>query len=103
MSVKIIIERSADADKQGELLELLRELRARATLQPGYVSGETLLSVDRPGTHLIISTWHSLQDWKAWENHPQRLETLSKIERLLTSPSKTGVFVEPWAPLPEGV
>jgi heme-degrading monooxygenase HmoA len=103
MAVKIIIERSADADKQGELLELLRELRARATLQPGYVSGETLLSVDRPGTHLIISTWHSLQDWRTWESHPQRLEVLSKIERLLISPSRTGVFVEPWAALPEGV
>ena len=103
MAVKILMERTVAADKQDQLLELLKELRARAVLQPGYISGETLTSVDKPGMHLVISTWHSLRDWKAWENHPQRLEFLTKIERLLTEPSKTSIFIEPWASLPEGI
>lgn len=103
MTVKVIIERTVDADKQGQLLDLLRQLRVRAVLQPGYVSGETLTSVDRPGTHLVISTWHSLHDWRAWENHPDRREILTQIEALLANPSKTGVFIESWASLPEGV
>ncbi|RLC71503.1 MAG: antibiotic biosynthesis monooxygenase [Chloroflexi bacterium] len=103
MTVKIIIERTVEADKQGELLDLLKQLRSRAVLQPGYVSGETLTSVDKPGTHLVISTWHTLQDWKAWEKHPDRLKILEKIEALLTTPSKVGVFTESWALMPEGV
>lgn len=103
MTVKVIMERVVEADKQDQLLELLRQLRTRALLQPGYVSGETLTSVDRPGMHLVISTWHSLHAWKAWENHPERLEVLAKIEHLLTAPSKAGVFVESWASLPEGI
>jgi len=82
MTVRVIIERTVEADKQEELLELLKQLRARALLQQGYISGETLASVDRPGTHLVISTWHSLHDWKAWENNPERLEILTKIEAL---------------------
>lgn len=103
MTVKIIMERTVDPDQQGELLLLLRELRKRAITQPGYISGETLTSVDRPGAHLVISTWHSLQDWRAWENHPDRLEILTQLEALLTTPSRTGVFIEPWASLPEGI
>ncbi len=103
MTVRVIIERTADADKQGELLELLRELRAKALLQPGYVSGETLTSVDKPGTHVVISTWHSLQHWKAWENHPDRIKISSKVDALLTAPPRVGVFTESWALLPEGV
>ena len=104
MTVRVLIERTVDPGKrQEELLDLMRELRARALHQPGYVSGETLMSVDKPGMHLVISTWHSLKEWRAWENNPQRLEILSKIDRLLTAPPKTRVFTEPWVALPEGV
>ena len=84
-------------------LLLLKELRAHAIHQPGYIAGETLTSVDRSGMHLVISTWHSLQDWRAWENDPERLKISDKIQPLLTTPPKVGVFVEPWASLPEAI
>jgi len=103
MTVKIIIERTVNPDQQDELLLLLKELRAHAIHQPGYIAGETLTSVDRSGMHLVISTWHSLQDWRSWENNPERLKISAKIEPLLATPSKVGVFVEPWASLPEGI
>lgn len=103
MTVRILIERTVETDRQGELLELMKHLRAKALLQPGYISGESLLSVDKPGMHLVISTWHSLADWRAWENQPERLAIVAQIERLLTTPSKTNVFIEPWAKLPEAV
>ena len=103
MTVRVVIERTVEADKQVELLDLLKQLRVQAVLQPGYVSGETLTSVDKPGTHLVISTWHSLHDWKAWEGHPDRLKILNRVEALLTTPSRVGVFTETWAALPEGV
>jgi heme-degrading monooxygenase HmoA len=92
MAVKILIERSMNPDNQGVVAELLMDLRAMAVHQQGYVSGETLFSVDRPGTHLVISTWESLRDWKAWEKNPQRTEIVSRIEALLISPSKVSVF-----------
>ena len=103
MTVRVLIERTVEPDRQDELLDLMKRLRAKALLQPGYISGESLISVDKPATHLVISTWHSLQHWRAWENHPERLEIMAQIERLLTAPSKTTVFVEPWAALPETV
>lgn len=103
MTIKFILERSAKPGKKDELLELLRQLRAKAIHQPGYITGETLTSVDKPGTHIVISTWYSLSNWRAWENHPDRLELLPKIEALLTASPKVAVFMEPWASLPEGI
>ena len=104
MTVRVLIERTVEPGKpQEDLVYLMKQLRAKALLQPGYILGETLLSVDRPGTHLVISTWHSLKQWRAWENNPERLEILAKIEPMLTAPPKVNVFTEPWVTLPEGV
>jgi heme-degrading monooxygenase HmoA len=103
VAVKVIIERSVSPDNQAELAELLKELRARAIRQPGYISGETLFSVDRSGTHLVISTWESLRDWKAWENDPKRLELSGRIEVLLSAPSKSSVFATTPRSIAEGV
>jgi len=104
MTVRVLIERTVEPGKpQEDLLDLMKQLRAKALHQPGYVSGETLISVDRPGMHLVISTWHSLKEWRAWENNPERLEILAKIEPLLAASPKTSVFTEPWVALPEGV
>jgi antibiotic biosynthesis monooxygenase (ABM) superfamily enzyme len=94
MTVKIITERSVKPERQGELTLLLRQLRIRAIQQPGYISGETLFSVDNPGTEFVISTWNSLADWRTWESHPDRLEILKKIEPLLTHAQRIAVCTE---------
>ena len=103
MAVKVVIERSVSADNQAEVAELLMDLRASAIHQQGYVSGETLFAVDQPGTHLVISTWESLKDWKAWEANPKRRETTNKVEALLTSPSTTHAYATTPRSIAEGV
>ena len=103
MAVKVVIERSVSADNQGEMAELLKDLRAEAVRQQGYVTGETLFSVDRPGTHVVISTWENLRDWKAWEKDPERKKIVKKIEHLLASPSKVSVFATTPRSIAEGV
>ena len=103
MTVKIIIERTVNAENQGDVADLLKELRIRAIRQPGYMTGETLFSVDRPGTHLVISTWHSLREWQAWADNPHRKEITKKIENLLTAPPKVNVYTEMPRGLAEGV
>lgn len=94
MTVKIIMERSVKPGRQGDLLLLLRQLRIQAIQQPGYITGETLSSIDQPGTHFVISTWNSLADWRAWESNPERLEISKKIESLLTAPQRVSVCTE---------
>lgn len=83
MAVKIIINRKVAKDKEAELLPLLIQLRALATAQPGYISGETLRNMDDPEESLVISTWNSVENWKDWLSSRQRSEVQEKIDNLL--------------------
>jgi len=103
MAIKVIIERAVSPDNQGEVAELLKDLRAKATRQPGYISGETLFSVEHSGTHAAISSWESLRDWKAWEKNPERIAIVAKIENLLKAKSKVSIFATTPRSIAEGV
>jgi heme-degrading monooxygenase HmoA len=82
MAIKILIKRHLSADKIRELLPLIKKLRTLATNQPGYISGETLRSIENPGEYLVISTWLSLQDWRNWFENPDRLAVQQEIDAL---------------------
>lgn len=86
--VKVLIERHVKKGKEGYLIELLNKLRTDLVSQPGYVSGELLQSMEDEATVFALSTWLSPLDWKSWEGNPRRLEIESKIESLLTEPSR---------------
>ena len=62
----------------------------------GYISGETLRSLQDPNEYLVISTWNSLDDWRRWESDQERRdiqEIQSQIDRLLRAPALERVFV----------
>ncbi len=83
MSVKIVIKRKVPKDKEKELLPLIKELRILTTKQAGYISGETLDRVDKPGESLVISTWQTAEDWNNWVNSVERKTIQDKIDTLL--------------------
>jgi heme-degrading monooxygenase HmoA len=91
MALKVLIERHVKKGKEGELIELLNNLRTELIEQPGYVSGELLQSQDDKSTIFALSTWQSELDWQSWRGDPKRLELESRIEPLLTEPSKLTV------------
>lgn len=91
MALKILIERHVKKGQEGYLIELLNNLRTELLSQPGYVSGELLQSQEDKSTIFALSTWQSELDWKSWEGDPKRLELESRIESLLTKPSKLTV------------
>ena len=90
--VRVIIERHCQLDKGAELESLLVELRTKSMQQHGYVSGETLRSLDNPSLWLVISTWFDADLWKAWETMPERREIMRKIDPLLIAPEKVSIF-----------
>jgi len=88
--IKVIIERQA---KEAEhLLSLLREIRAAAMKQPGYISGETLVSTEDNSSFVVISTWQSLKDWKAWDKSEGRARLEKRIEQLLVKAPEVRVY-----------
>ena len=83
MSIKVLIKRTVPQEKSREMLNLFKEMRSLATVQDGYVSGETLKSSDRMDVYLVISTWESADDWENWLKSKERQEIQGKIDALL--------------------
>ena len=90
--IRVIIERRCHPERCAEMEQLLMELRTQATQKHGYISGETLHSIDDPSLWLVISTWVDIDSWKEWERSTERDEISLKVEPLLTSPEKVTVF-----------
>ena len=92
MSTKVLITRTVPREKSREMLQLFREMRLLATAQPGYISGETMKSNDRPDVFLVISTWESPEDWEKWLLSKDRQAIQEKIDSLLGGKTNYEMF-----------
>ena len=92
MAVKILIRRKIKPGKDAEFNEIVRELRSQAMHAAGFISGETLRSIDDPYVHLVISTWKSIDDWNTWHNSARRKELQKKVNKVLAEPSTKTAF-----------
>jgi heme-degrading monooxygenase HmoA len=92
MAVKILIKRDVPQDKAKAMIPLFRQMRASAATQPGYITGETLRSLEKPDEFLVISTWQSSDDWKNWLQSEERNTVQSKIDALLGGETKYDIF-----------
>ncbi len=88
MAVKILIHRKIKPGKEKELSEAVRALRFKAMVARGYISGETLRSIEDPSVHLVISTWKGIEDWNNWFNTPERKAFQQKVDAILEEPTK---------------
>ena len=94
MAVKILIKRSIGQGVAPVVRPLIIELRAHAMKQPGYISGETLKCIDRPGEYLVISTWQSLDDWNRWLKSRERKILEGKIDSITGKPTEYMTYVQ---------
>ena len=92
MAVKIFIKRSIPPDKAGKLTPLFQNLRSLAMNQPGYISGETLHSIDSPGEIVVISTWQTVNEWRSWVANKERLKIQGQIDMLLGKKTEYEVY-----------
>jgi heme-degrading monooxygenase HmoA len=83
MAVRVLIKRKVPQEKAKDMIQLFKQMRMQATDQDGYVSGETLKSLDVPDEFLVISTWQSPDAWQQWLNSRKRQEIQKKIDDLL--------------------
>jgi len=83
MPVKVIIKRKWKIEQPEELLPLLTEMRSQAQKQAGYISGETLRSLDDPGDFMVISEWETSDDWKKWSQSKERRDIQHKVDSLI--------------------
>ena len=101
MLVRVLIERHFKKEREAEGIEKILEMRKSATTHPGCVSGETLTDTGDPCTIIIVSTWHSLDDWSKWEASEEHQSLAASIEPMLDQPVLVRKFVNPWDALLE--
>ena len=92
MAIKVLIKRSVPQSKAKDMIPLFRQMRALATAQPGYISGETLRSMDNPEEYLVISTWQASEHWKNWLKSSQRQSIQGKVDVLLGGETEYEIF-----------
>ncbi|MFC1830324.1 antibiotic biosynthesis monooxygenase family protein, partial [Thermodesulfobacteriota bacterium] len=59
------------------------ELRSRAKEQPGYISSDTLRSLEDPEDFLVISKWETADDWNKWVHSRDRRDLQGKVDSLI--------------------
>ena len=92
MVVKVLIKRVVPEDTAKKMIPLFRQMRMLASNQSGYISGETLKSLDRLDSFLVISIWHSPEYWEKWLLNQERREIQDKIDALLGGRTEYEMF-----------
>lgn len=92
MAIRVLIEREIEPGNELKLHHALTQLRAEATRAKGYISGETLRSLDNPTRFLVISTWNSIEDWKNWENNADRKKYREGLRDMMRCTEKTHIY-----------
>ncbi|HEU19775.1 MAG TPA: antibiotic biosynthesis monooxygenase [Deltaproteobacteria bacterium] len=95
MAVKVFIRRKVSKEHEEQLFQLITQLRSLATKQPGYISGETMRSIEDEEEYLVISTWESVDDWNAWKASDERAGIQKNVDGLLKGESRYEVYYHP--------
>lgn len=92
MAIKVLITRRFNKAKIINVLDMLRQMRAGALNQPGYISGETLYGRDDPKKLVVIATWDSEEDWRTWQSNETRRDMEGELDEFLLEPARYEVF-----------
>ena len=93
MAIGVLIKRVTRPGEDAKvLLPHIIELRSLAVRQPGYISGETFLNLDRPEECLVIGRWTSLEHWQQWKRNERRIELNENIEKYLEIKAEYNIY-----------
>lgn len=90
--IRIHIRRNVPEDKADDLKLLINRLRGVTMGTPGYIAGETLKRIDKPGESLVVTKWQSEFYWEQWLQSRERAEIQDKIDQLLGEDTQYEVY-----------
>ena len=83
MPVYVIIKRKFKMNHPEKLLPLFSELREGAKVQEGYISTETLQSIEDSTDYMVVSKWATAENWKTWFASEERRKIQGKEDSLI--------------------
>ena len=92
MSVQVMSIRKFQIDEIEKLNSLLEELSSHSKGQPGYISRETLRSLENPGEYLVRSEWETAEYWDKWLHSKERRDIQGKIDSIIGEKTFYEVF-----------
>ena len=90
--VKIIIERKIKPGTEEEFKKLMEEVFSRSVHADGFISGETLQSVDNPNVYVTISQWKDISSWNTWASSTERKKRQGAYDKILSEPTRIVVL-----------
>jgi heme-degrading monooxygenase HmoA len=90
--VRIHIRRKVPEDKKEKLTSLINQLRSITMGTPGYISGETLKRLDKPGESMVVTKWQSIFYWNQWLQSKERSKVQDKIDQLLGEETQYEIY-----------
>ena len=90
--IKVMVEWRCKPGKKKALEGMIHDLRAKATRQTGYISGETLKGVVDQSAYMVVSTWIRPEAWKIWENSRERQEIIELIAPNVIEESSVRIY-----------
>ena len=79
MALKVLIDRKFKTNPAHEAHYHNVQIRSLATVQPGYISGQTMVNLENPNEMVIVSTWASKEAWDVWYGSEMRREYYEKL------------------------
>ena len=86
MAIKILIKRKIKNGNMKAAARLLINTRKGAMTQAGYISSETMRSLDDPSQVVVVSMWQNKENWQYWKNSSARAEIQNEFEQYLDGP-----------------
>jgi heme-degrading monooxygenase HmoA len=80
MAVKILIKRKFKDGNMQAASRFVINNRIGAMKQPGYISSETLRSLDDKDQVVVMSMWENIEAWKAWKNSKTRKTNVAEYK-----------------------
>ncbi len=80
MAVKILIKRVIKDGNMQAAARLMINTRSGAMKQPGYISSESMRSLDDPSRVTVVSMWQNMEAWDAWRNSDTRKEIVAEFK-----------------------
>ena len=70
-------------DQTKQLVPLLRELRAKAEKQPGFISRTIYSKLNDPGELIVVMEWETVDAWLKWMDGEDAKELPWQIESII--------------------
>lgn len=71
---------------------ILMQLRSHAMQYPGYIGAENLVSEEDFSVVVMISTWETLENWKAWVESRRTRDLLRQAKTVVMQAARITAY-----------